>query len=160
MARSLMMVLAAVSDTEVEYWLANSAGRAVTKITRAAQALLRETTVAEDMLATPPFSRDALAALPVPVLAVYGANSDIIDQAEGLAKLVPDCTLVVLEHHTHMVLREAADYLRDLMRWWLFSRDEPVPPYRRRPGRQFDTPEWIRQMVPPPDLNTQAHLRS
>lgn len=156
MARSLTMVLAAVSDDEVEYWLANSAGRAVARTTRAAQALLRETTVAEDMLATPPFSRDALAKLPVPVLAVYGANSDIIDQAEGLAKLVPECTLVVLEHHTHMVLREAADYLRDLMRWWLFSRDAPQPPYRRRTGREFDTPDWIRQMVPPPDLNASA----
>lgn len=159
MARSLTMVLAAVSDEEVEYWLAHSAGRAVAKTTRAAQALLRETTVAEDMLATPPFSREALAELPVPVLAVYGANSDIIDQAEGLAKLVPDCTLVVLEQHTHMVLREAADYLRELMRWWLLSRDAPIPPYQRRPGKQFDTPEWIRQMVPPPDLNAAARPR-
>jgi pimeloyl-ACP methyl ester carboxylesterase len=154
MSRSLTRVLAAVSDEEVEEWLARSAGRAVTRITRAAQSLLRDTTIAEDMLATPPFSRARLASLGVPVLAVYGANSEIIDQAEGLASLVPDCTLIILAHHTHMVLREAADYLRDLLRWWLFRRDEePAPEYRRLPGREFATADWVRMMVPPPDLN-------
>ncbi|CAI7975562.1 Alpha/beta hydrolase [Frankia sp. Hr75.2] len=153
MARSLTQVLAAVTDEEVEEWLANSAGRAVSRITRASQALLKETTIAEDMLATPPFSPEALASLPMPVLAVYGANSDIIDQAEGLAELVPDCTLVVLEQHTHMVLREAADYLRDLLRWWLFRRSEPMPSHQVR-GAGFDTPDWVRQMIPPPNLNS------
>ncbi|MCK9898761.1 alpha/beta hydrolase [Parafrankia colletiae] len=159
MARSLTQVLAAVSDEEVEEWLANTAGRAVTRIARSAQALLKETSIAQDMLATPPFSREALTALPMPVLAVYGANSDIIDQAEGLAELVPDCTLVVLEQHTHMVLREAADYLRDLLRWWLLRRDQPMPRHQVR-GAGFDTPDWVRQMIPPPDLNGEHRTTS
>ncbi|KPM56772.1 alpha/beta hydrolase [Frankia sp. R43] len=159
MARSLTQVLAAVTDDEVEYWLANTAGRALTRIARSAQALLKETSVAEDMLATPPFSREALAALPMPVLAVYGANSEIIDQAEGLAELVPDCTLVVLEQTTHMVLREAADYMRDLLRWWLFQRDEPMPRHQVR-GAGFNTPAWIREMIPPPDLNGEHRTAS
>lgn len=159
MARSLTQVLAAVSDDEVEEWLANSAGRAISRVTRSAQALLRETSIAEDMLATPPFTREKLSGLDVPVLAVYGANSEIIDQADGLAALVPDCTLVVLDHHTHMVLREATDYLRDLLRWWLFRRAEPLPRYRRS-GPGFETPDWVRQMIPPPNLNRDVSARS
>ncbi len=153
MARSLAMVLAAVTDEEVEQWLADGAGRALARITRSAQRLLQETSIAEDMLTTPAFSPDSLAGLDVPVLAVYGANSEIIDQAEGLAMLVPDCTLIVLAHHTHSVLREASEYLRVLLRWWVLDRDEPAPTYAPRRGRRFDTPDWARQMVPPADLN-------
>jgi pimeloyl-ACP methyl ester carboxylesterase len=152
MARSLTQVLVAMTDEEVQEWLDNTAGRVASRTTRAAQSLLQQTTIATDMLKTTPFSPDQLAALQVPVLAVYGENSDIIDQAAGLAAIVPDCTLIVLEHHTHMVLREAAHYLRDLLRWWLLRRDTPPPTYVRAGAQRFETPEWVTQMVPPPDL--------
>jgi pimeloyl-ACP methyl ester carboxylesterase len=158
MARSLATVLAAVTDDEVQEWLSDGAGRVLTRIVRSAQRLLEETSIADDMLATPAFSPEALARLDVPVLAVYGANSEIINQAEGLAMLVPDCTLIVLEHHTHMVVREASDYLRVLLRWWFFARDEPVPPYVHRRGSRFDTPDWWRRMVPPPNLKTLGRI--
>ncbi|WP_261566157.1 alpha/beta fold hydrolase [Frankia gtarii] len=153
MARSLSQILVAMNDDEVEQWLAHGAGRAISRTARAAQRLLSETTIATDMLATPPFSAEALAALRVPVLAVYGENSDIIGQAAGLAALVPDCSLIVLEQHTHMVLREATAYLRTLLNWWLFDRRTPPPPYLRENDRSFATPDWVTQMVPPPDLN-------
>ncbi|MCK9893300.1 alpha/beta hydrolase [Frankia sp. AgB32] len=154
MARSLSQILVAMSDEEVAEWVENGAGRVAGRALRSARRLIEETTIADDMLATPPFSRDALAALPVPVLAVYGENSDIIDQAEGLAALVPDCTLVVLAHHTHMVLREATAYLRVLLGWWLFDRDAPRPDHVPPTERRFETPEWVTQMVPPPDLTS------
>ncbi|AEH08801.1 alpha/beta hydrolase fold protein [Candidatus Protofrankia datiscae] len=156
MARSLARVSAGLDDAEVERWLERSAGRAVSRIARGAQTLLRETSIARDMLATEPFSPRRLARLNVPVLAVYGANSDIADHAEGLARLVPDCTLIVLAHHTHAVLREATDYLRVLLRWWLFEPGTPVPPYADTAGRRFETPDWVTRMVPPPDLNHPA----
>ncbi|WP_261570011.1 alpha/beta fold hydrolase [Frankia gtarii] len=152
MARSLEQLLAAMSDQEVEQWLADGAGRAIGRSMRAARALLRETTIGQDMLAIPSFPPARLAGLNVPVLAVYGANSEIVNQAESLVGLMPDCTLTILEHTTHMVLREAADYLRDLMRWWLFRRREEMP--QRRAGARFVTPDWVRQMVPPPGLNS------
>jgi len=155
MARSLTQVLAAISDDEVEEWLTYSAGRAVGRIMRSAQSLLRDTTISEDMLATEPFSPERLRALPVPVLAVYGGNSEIIEQGEGLAKLVPDCTLVVLERHTHMVLREAVDYLRELLRWWLLDRDAPIPPYTMPGGRNFELADWVLSRTIPSDLNAE-----
>lgn len=155
MARSLTQVLAAISDEEVEEWLTYSAGRAVGRIMRSAQSLLRDTTIAEDMLATEPFSPDRLRALPVPVLAVYGGNSEIIGQGEGLAQLVPDCTLVVLERHTHMVLREAVDYLRELLRWWLLRRDEPTPQYVHNGGKKFELADWVLSRTVPADLNAE-----
>ncbi|WP_045875994.1 alpha/beta hydrolase [Pseudofrankia sp. DC12] len=155
MARSLTQVLAAISDDEVEEWLQFSAGRAVGRIMRSAQALLRETTVAEDMLATKPFSPERLSALPAPVLAIYGGNSEIIEQGDGLARLVPDCTLVVLEHHTHMVLREAADYLRELLRWWVLHRDEQMPAYQLHEGKKFELADWVLSRTIPADLNAE-----
>ncbi len=152
MARSLSEILVAMSDEEVAGWIEDGAGRVASRALRSARRLIEETTIATDMLATPAFSRDALAALPVPVLAVYGENSDIIGQAEGLAALVPDCTLVILAHHTHMVLREATAYLRVLLAWWLFDRDAPQPEFEPPTERRFETPEWVTKMVPPPDL--------
>ncbi|CAO5230982.1 alpha/beta fold hydrolase [Frankia sp. AgKG'84/4] len=152
MARSLSEILVAMSDEEVAGWIEDGAGRVAGRALRSARRLIGETTIATDMLATPPFSRDALAALPVPVLAVYGENSDIIGQAEGLAALVPDCTLVILAHHTHMVLREATAFLRVLLGWWLLDRDAPQPEFHPPTERRFETPEWVTQMVPPPNL--------
>ncbi len=154
MASSLAQVSFGLSDAEVETWLEEGAGRAVTRITRSAQKLLNDTTIAADMLETEPFSPEKLRETTTPVLAIYGANSDIIHQAEELQSLVPSCTLVILEHHTHMVLREAAEYLRQLLRWWLFDRAAPQPVYSMPESRQqYVTPEWVTQMVPPPDLN-------
>ncbi|WP_163547690.1 alpha/beta fold hydrolase [Candidatus Frankia nodulisporulans] len=155
MARSLSQILAAMSDDEVEQWLQQAAGRVAGRATRSARRLLQETTIAGDMLATQPFSTEALGRLAMPVLVVYGENSDIVDQAETLTSVIPDTTLVVLAHHTHMVLREATGYLRELMRWWLFEDRGTEPPvYVPRTERRFETPRWVTDMVPPPDLNT------
>jgi pimeloyl-ACP methyl ester carboxylesterase len=155
MARSLTQVLAAISDDEVEEWLQYSAGRAVGRIMRSAQSLLRDTTIADDMLATKPFSPELLSTLPAPVLAVYGGNSEIIQQGEGLARLVPDGTLVVLEHHTHMVLREASEYLRELLRWWVLRRDEAMPTYQLRDGKKFELADWVLSRTIPANLNAE-----
>jgi pimeloyl-ACP methyl ester carboxylesterase len=155
MSRSLTQVLAAISDEEVEEWLAYSAGRAVGRIMRSAQSLLRDTTISVDMLATAPFSPERLRELPMPVLAVYGGNSEIIGQGEGLARLVPDCTLVVLEHHTHMVLREAVEYLRVLLRWWLLARDTEMPVYEFRGASKFELADWVLSRTVPADLNAE-----
>jgi pimeloyl-ACP methyl ester carboxylesterase len=155
MARSLAQVSFGLSDEEVQTWLEEGAGRAVSRITRSAQRLLETTSIAQDMLETEPFRPEKLRELQTPVLAVYGANSDIIHQAQELESLVPACTLVVLEHHTHMVLREAGEYLRELLRWWLFEPEAPRPVYAMSESRkQFVTPAWVTQMVPPPDLNS------
>ncbi|CAO5153732.1 Lysophospholipase [Frankia sp. AiPs1] len=155
MARSLTQILAAMSDDEVELWLHQAAGRVIGRATRSARRLLQETTIATDMLSMTPFSVEALGRLSMPVLAIYGENSDIIGQAETLTSVVPDTTLVVLEHHTHMVLREATGYLRELLRWWLLGdRTTPRPVYVPSATKRFETPQWITDMVPPPNLNT------
>jgi pimeloyl-ACP methyl ester carboxylesterase len=157
MERSLTEILAAVSRDDVEMWLAEDAGRAVARTVSSARSMLTDTTIRRDMLATRPFSRARLANLGAPVLAVYGANSDIIGQAENLAAAVPDCTLVVLKKHTHSVLREATDYLRDLTRWWLTGRaSTAMPVYDPPAGPGFFTPDWVRDKVPPADLRARA----
>ncbi|ABW13118.1 alpha/beta hydrolase fold [Parafrankia sp. EAN1pec] len=106
-----------------------------------------------DMLATPSFDPARLAAFTAPVLAVYGANSDLIDHAASLSSLIPDCTLIILRNHTHAVLREATSYLRTLTHWWLFHHGTaPMPTYTPPPSPGFVMPAWVREKVPPPDL--------
>ncbi|MBX6388510.1 MAG: alpha/beta hydrolase [Frankia sp.] len=161
MSRSIQATREAVSDDEVREWLEHSAARGVARMAKAALSLMEQTTIAEDIRATPSFRAERLAALGRPVLAVYGGNSEIVDQGRELARLVPDTTLVVLEHHTHSVLREAAEYLRDLLRWWMVLRDtEPeVPVYHRLPGRHFETADWVRERRPPDDILAQNAAR-
>jgi pimeloyl-ACP methyl ester carboxylesterase len=155
MARSLSQVLDGLSDDEVEEWLKFGASRGVRRIVRTAKALLGDTTIAADMLATKPFSPEALQALKVPVLAIYGGNSEIVDQGEMLARLVPDCELVVLERHTHMVVREATDYLRELLRWWVLRRDEEKPTYELDENTTFELADWVMTRTVPTDLNAE-----
>lgn len=157
MEHSLSRVLTATSHEKVEQWLANDARRAVARTICTARWLLRETTLRRDMLATPSFDPARLAAFTAPVLAVYGANSDLIDHAASLSSLMPDCTLVILRNHTHAVLREATGYLRTLTHWWLFHRGTaPTPTYIPPPGPGFVMPAWVREKVPPPDLRRPA----
>jgi pimeloyl-ACP methyl ester carboxylesterase len=152
MARSLSDVAAGLSDEEIRDFLLNEAGRAMSRVVAKAEALLRDTTIMRDMLATPPFTPAGLRALRMPVLAIYGGKSEIAHQASGLADLVPDCELVVLTEHTHMVLREATHHLRELLAWWLFDRDAPRPTYVRAPYEPSDVPEWFSRMKMSPDL--------
>lgn len=152
MARSLSDVAAGLSDDEVREFIDNDAGRVVNRLITMAEALLRETTIMRDMLATPQFTKAGLSRLRAPVLAVYGGKSEIVHQAEGMAGLVPDCELVVLAEHTHMVLREATHHLRRLLAWWLFDRHAPVPAYTRVPYQPTDVPEWFSRLKMPAEL--------
>jgi hypothetical protein len=42
------------------------------------------------------------------VLALYGAESDLVEQAPWLESLLPDCRTIVLPGHEHSILVEAS----------------------------------------------------
>ena len=86
-------------------------------------AFLNASTLIEDVAASPPFTDGELAALSVPVLAVYGEYTDLASSARKLAGTVPGCRLEVLPGLGHSVLRDARDVVLDLVEAWLRSFD-------------------------------------
>jgi pimeloyl-ACP methyl ester carboxylesterase len=84
-----------------------------------ARALVNDTTLIADMRASAVISDDALRLLGCPVLAVYGAGSDILDHGRKLARLAPRAELRIVEGATHLVLFEATAALRGHVEEWL-----------------------------------------
>jgi pimeloyl-ACP methyl ester carboxylesterase len=133
-----------ISEDEAQRWLDSNPGRVAARQMRTAKTLVNETTINADLLTSEPFRPERLRDLATPVLAVYGAHSELVELGEEFARCVPRCTLVVLEHHTHFVLHEATEYMRRLVGWWLFARDrQPMPGYAPPTAEEFSNPDWF-----------------
>jgi pimeloyl-ACP methyl ester carboxylesterase len=90
-------------------WLGRHSERKRNRLARAAQELVEGTSLVADLAQTVPTD---LARITVPVLALYGADSDVRERGEALARTLPDCRLVVLPGCTHSVLWEATAEVR------------------------------------------------
>lgn len=104
-------------------WLGRHSERKRNRLARAAEALVEGTTLVADLAASPPLAAAALAKITCPVLAIYGAGSDVIDRGRALAAALPACELVVLPGCTHSVLWEATGDVRTRVTAWLARGD-------------------------------------
>jgi pimeloyl-ACP methyl ester carboxylesterase len=130
--------------SDMQQWLDRNPGRVAARQMRTAKTLMNETTLDADLLATAPFPPERLRDLSMPVMAVYGSHSELVELGQEFVRCIPRCTLVVLEHHTHFVLHEATEYMRKLVGWWLFARDhQPMPSYAPPAADEFSNPEWF-----------------
>ncbi len=84
-----------------------------------AEALIEKTTLIEDVRASSSLAEDDLRAVKCPALALYGADSDIIDRGRELAELLPNCDLRVLEDAKHTILTHNTKWVRSEMIDWL-----------------------------------------
>jgi pimeloyl-ACP methyl ester carboxylesterase len=118
MAESLSNIAYGLRQGEENVWR-RQYGRKLGRMAGNADDLINRTSLVDDLLAMPPLPAHELRALPCPVLAVYGADSDVLHHAEALDGLLADYTLDVLPGCTHSVLMEATGYLRDRIVAWL-----------------------------------------
>jgi pimeloyl-ACP methyl ester carboxylesterase len=89
-----------------------------------ARGLVYKTTFAADMRLEPPYEEAELTRIACPVLALYGDESDITDEGKRLARLAPDCELVLIPDAGHGILRQAAPRMRQEVLSWLSRTDE------------------------------------
>lgn len=118
MADTLGMIAFGLRDGDLQTWRARH-GRKLGRMAGNADVLINDTTLVDDLLAVRPVPVAGLRALPCPVRAVYGEESDVLEHGRMLAKHVPDFTLTVLPGCTHSVLMEATGYLREELLGWL-----------------------------------------
>lgn len=72
-----------------------------------------ETSFVRDLTATPPIDDATLAGIRCPVLALYGEVSDLRPEGERLARVMPQCRLVIVPGCAHGILFHATAFVRD-----------------------------------------------
>src|SRR5262245_61417286 len=97
-------------------WLGRHSERKRNRLAENARALVEETSLVEDLAATPPLDAADLASLRVPVLALYGEHSDLLGRARAFLRPVAGLEWVVLPGCSHSVLWEATVEVRARVR--------------------------------------------
>ncbi|AOS64463.1 alpha/beta fold hydrolase [Actinoalloteichus hymeniacidonis] len=90
------------------------------------RALVMDTTLTEDLPSGPYLTESELAAFPVPVLGLYGAESDLADRADPLERLLPDCVTVTFPGQGHRLLVEARREVAELVVPWITEGRRPA----------------------------------
>jgi pimeloyl-ACP methyl ester carboxylesterase len=127
MAANLVEAGTQLRRPEALAWVAARYGRHTAKLARSAAALLHATTLAEDIPAGAVPSAAQVAAIDCPVLAVYGEDSDLADQAPLLRAWLPRCATALVPRQEHSVLVETPGAVRDLVLPWLRRCTSEVP---------------------------------
>jgi pimeloyl-ACP methyl ester carboxylesterase len=103
-------------------WLGRHSERKRNRLAEHAKALVYDTSLVDDLGATPSFGDPELRSVGCPTLALYGENSDIRDHGERIAATLPHCEMRIYPGCTHSILWEATARLRDDVLGWLAAR--------------------------------------
>lgn len=118
MAGSLAFAAFGLDDDQVRGWLAEQGGRKLNRLARNAEALIYDTSMLDDLANVPVMSEADLAAMAMPVLALYGEHSDILDRARIIDRCVPNSQLSIMPDYSHSILMEGtADLLAAIRRF-------------------------------------------
>lgn len=119
MAGSLALAAFGLDEEGVKDWLDRYGSRKVNRLAAHAERLFSDTSLIDDLEREQPFPYAALEAIKAPALAMYGAESDILDRAHDLETHLPDCELHIVPDCSHSVLFEATPYVREQTLLWL-----------------------------------------
>ncbi|MDI5976644.1 alpha/beta fold hydrolase [Amycolatopsis magusensis] len=100
-------------------WITANHGAHTSRLARSAGRMLRSSTLADDIPASAVLTPEEIGAVTTPVLAIYGAESDLAPQAPVLEGLLPVCRTVVVPGQQHSVLVERTELTRDLVFGWV-----------------------------------------
>ena len=110
-----------------QHWLGRHSERKRNRLAENARQLVYETSLLSDLQQSPACTLEEIAAVQVPVLALYGDQSDIRERGQRLADLLPNCQLQWLPECTHSVLWEATDTIREHIVSWVARHKEHAP---------------------------------
>ena len=146
MAETLGLVTEGIHDEKWRTWLAER-GRKTMKLARRGVTLIEDTSIAQDLLATVPHPHAALQAVQIPILAIYGGASEMLERARDLKRLVAGTRLIVLPGLDHRVLFNTAPYLCQVLLWW-YAGHHGEPPLWVQPEVPFEPAPLSRAMLP------------
>jgi pimeloyl-ACP methyl ester carboxylesterase len=100
-------------------WITARHGTHLARRAKRAKKMLDATSFERDIPSSRVLAHEQFAAIGCPVLALYGSESDLAEQAPLLERLMPRCTSIVLPDLEHSVLVEAPATVLDLLLGWL-----------------------------------------
>jgi pimeloyl-ACP methyl ester carboxylesterase len=146
MAETLRLVTEGIHDEKWRTWLAER-GRKTMKLARRGVTLIEDTSIEQDLLATVRHPPAALQALRIPILAIYGGASEMLERARELQRLITGTRLIVLPDLDHRVLFNTAPYLCQVLLWW-YAGHHGDPPLWVPPEIPFEPAPLSRAMLP------------
>jgi pimeloyl-ACP methyl ester carboxylesterase len=93
---------------------------------RSAWRLVHRTDFVEEVTSSPAFTAEELRSVSCPVLALYGADSELAERARRMIEQLPDCEAVWFEGYTHLLLWEASEEVRRRVSEWLDGLESSV----------------------------------
>jgi 3-oxoadipate enol-lactonase len=116
-------------------WITEHHGARVARGVRDAGRRLLTTTMASDILSGPLLSQGEIRSVGCPVMAIFGSESDLIDQAEVMQSLLSRCSTVIVPGHDHSLLVQAPRTVRDLLLPWIAEHSLTTQsPHGNRPA--------------------------
>ena len=146
MAETLGIVAKSAYEDKWKTWIAER-GRKTVKTAHRGVSLIETTTIQQDLLTTVSHPQDILQTMQVPVLGIYGGESEVLGRARNLVNLAPNSRLIVLPGLDHRVLLNAAPYLSQVLRWWLAGHFGE-PPLWIPPALAFEPAPISRALIP------------
>jgi pimeloyl-ACP methyl ester carboxylesterase len=146
MAQTLGILTKCIYEEKWKTWIAERGAKTV-KTAHRGVSLVENTSIQQDLLTTMAHPLEDLQTLQVPILAVYGGESEVLGRAQKLADLAPNARLIVLPGLDHRVLLNAASHLCQLLRWWLTGH-YGEPPLWIPPAIAFDPAPLSRGLFP------------
>ncbi|HEX3782556.1 MAG TPA: alpha/beta hydrolase [Pseudonocardiaceae bacterium] len=108
---------------DVLAWINDNHGAHTSRLGKALGTVLTTTTIARDVPSGPLLSTADLRSIRCPVLAVFGAESHVVDVAATLPDLLPSCRIEIIPDQEHSVLVKANHAVRDLVLPWIIEHD-------------------------------------
>jgi pimeloyl-ACP methyl ester carboxylesterase len=105
-------------------WAGRNSERKINRLITNAHNLVRKTTLVDDLASSPPVTDAELATIRCPVLALYGADSELLDRGERLGRNVSNCEVRLFPGCTHLLLWEATEELKRQLTEWV---QRPIP---------------------------------
>jgi pimeloyl-ACP methyl ester carboxylesterase len=119
MAANLHRAATQLGTLEATAWIIARHGPHLARRAKRAKRMLDATTLERDLPASRVLTPPEIAAIRCPVLAVYGSESDLAEQAQLLRTLMPRCTTEVLPGQEHSVLVEVPRTVLSLLLTWV-----------------------------------------
>jgi len=108
---------------EALLWITARYGLHTTRLAKSAAKLLQATSLEHDIPASRTLSTERLRSISCPVLAIYGTESDLAEQAPVMRSLLARCSTVVIPGQEHSVLIEVPDIAREQILSWLREQE-------------------------------------